>query len=693
MTPLALAALAVVAQASPSLRDVIGVAQVLDVQLAPDGRRVLYEVRRTHWASNQYVTELWLASADGRSRAIRLVTGSPTTSAFQSLKPQWSPDSRRIAYFSDRDGSNQIWILDPDTRAAAPLTRLTRWQAVDPRTVQPAFFRWRPDSRAIAFAAYWPIQPDSASDITAMTRGASVGVDWTKENRWPGARTSTNASVWLVDVGSKRARRLTDDSLHVADLAWSPDGSRIAFSAGARPEDIPYKCDLYALDLRSRAVTLLVAQPGWDAVPAWSPDGKWIAFESQRGRVDWNYGSHIAVIPPEGGEPRYLAPGFDRQFASWPHLLAWSADSRGVYFSAYAGLGQHLFRAGLDGGPAERVTGGTRYLDHFSIAPAVSSLAATVEDPVTPADVHLSPLDRFAPKRVTDLNPEWAGFAKPRVHTVSWRSRDGRFNVEGVLIAPPDSAPRAPLPLLVFLEGGPSSIRAGFQLDDPAAYPLLAFAAKGYLVFAPGSRGRPGYGAEYRDAMPHRSDFMPGPFEDVMGGVDHLVRSGLADSSRMGIMGFSYGGALSAYAITRTGRFRAASINEGPANFLRYAVTLAGQHDRVAILHDQAGFGSPWHPDSLRTLLQQSAIYRMDRVRTPTLLEFGLSSVAQPDGIELFGVLQRFRVPSALIVYPRTGHGIEEPLLLEDSYRRNLEWFDWWVLGRGESPLGRAGNR
>lgn len=131
----------------------------------------------------------------------------------------------------------------------------------------------------------------------------------------------------------------------------------------------------------------------------------------------------------------------------------------------------------------------------------------------------------------------------------------------------------------MFLEGGPSSVRAGFQLDDPPTYPLLAFAAKGYLVLAPSSRGRPGYGAEYRDAIARHSDFLPGPFDDVMAGVDHLIRSGLADSARMGIMGFSYGGALTAYAITRTGRFRAAAVNEGPANFLRYAVTVAGQSE------------------------------------------------------------------------------------------------------------------
>ncbi|HEX3233638.1 MAG TPA: prolyl oligopeptidase family serine peptidase [Gemmatimonadales bacterium] len=674
----------------PSLRDIIGVAQVIEVQLSPDGKRVVYEVRRTRWASNRYVTELWLRSTDARGTPVKLVTGTPTTSAYQSLQARWSPDSRRLAYFSDRDGSNQIWLLNPDTRATERLTRLARWQAVDPRTVQPAFFRWSPDSRSIAFAAFWPIPPDSARDPNTMTRGQSVGVDWTKQNRLPGARTTTNASLWLVDIGSRRVRRLTDDSLHVADIAWSPDGSRIALSAGARPEDVPYKSDLYVLDVRSRAMKLLLAQPGWDAAPQWSPDGRWIAFESQRGRVDWNYGSYLAVLSPEGGEPRYLAPGFEEEVGNWPHLLGWAADSRSLYLYAYVRLGHHVYRAGLDGAPATPVTGGTRFLDHFSLAPAASAIAVTVEDPVTPPDVYLSPLEGFAPRRLTDVNPGWAAFPKPRVDTVSWRSRDGRFDVEGLLIRPSDTVAGARYPLLVFLEGGPSSVRAGFQLDDPAAYPLIAFANKGYLVFAPGSRGRPGYGAGYRQSMPEHSDFLPGPFEDVMAGVDHLIRSGMVDSTRMGVMGFSYGGALSAYTITHTDRFRAASINEGPANFLRYAVTVAGQRDRVAILHDQAGFGSPWHPDSLRTLLDQSGIFRMDRVRTPTLLEFGFTSLAEPDGIEMYGVLQRFRVPSALVVYPRTGHGIEEPFLREDSYRRNVAWFDYWVRGRGENPLAAS---
>jgi dipeptidyl aminopeptidase/acylaminoacyl peptidase len=671
----------------PSVRDLVGAPAVVDVQLAPDGRRVLYEVRRTRWASNDYVTELWLRSAAGDGKPVRLITGSPTTSAFQSLTARWSPDSRRIAYFSDRDGSNQVWLLDPETGATEPLTRVAQWQAVDPRGVQPAFFRWSPDSRSIAFAASWPIQPDSGRDFTKAVRGQSVGVDWTRANPWPGVRTSTNATVWLVDVGSRRVRRLTGDSLHVADLAWSPTGSRIAVSAAGRPEDVPYKAELYLLDVQSGAVRLLVGQPGWDAVPQWSPDGRWIAFESQRGNADWNYGSYLAVIAAEGGTPKYLAPGFDREVGSWPHLLAWAADSRGVYFSAYSRLGQHLFRAGLDGGPAERVTEGSRYLEHFSLAPAASSIALVVEDPATPPDVHLSRVEPFAPQRLTALHPRWAAFAKPLVDTVSWRSRDDRFEIEGVLLKPPDFAEGTRYPLLVFLEGGPSSVRAEFQLSDLASYPLLAFAARGYLVFAPSSRGRPAYGADYRDAMPRHSDFLPGPFDDVMAGVDHLIRTGMVDSTRMGIMGFSYGGALTAYAMTRTTRFRAASANEGPANFLRYAVTVAGQPDRVAILRDQAGFGSPWHPDSFRTLVDQSAIFCMNRVRTPVLLEFGAVSLAEPDGIEMFGVLQRFHVPSQLVVYPRTGHGVEEPLLREDSFERNIAWFDYWVLGQGTNPL------
>jgi dipeptidyl aminopeptidase/acylaminoacyl peptidase len=662
--------------------------QVLDVQLAPDGKRLLYEVRRTRWASNDYVTELWLKSLAGGAKDVKLVTSSATTSVFQSLKARWSPDSRRIAYFSDRDGSSQIWLLNPDTRATEPLTRVAHWQAVNPRGVQPAFFRWSPDSRAIAFAASWPIQPDSALDLTAMTHGQSVGVDWNRNNRWPGARTSTSASMWLVDIGSRRVRRLTHDSLHVADLAWSPDGSRIAFSASPRPDDAPYRADLYVLDVASRAVRPLVTQPGWDAVPEWSPDGQWIAFESQQGRVDWNYSSYLAVVPAGGGPPKYLAPGFDQEVANWPHLLAWAADSRSLFFFAYIRLGHHVFRAPIDGGPAEQVTRGTSFLDHFSLAPGASSIAMSVEDAVTPPDVALSPLEPFAPRRLTELNPGWARLARPLVDTVSWRSRDGRFDIEGLVIKPPDYVQGRRYPLLVFLEGGPSSLRAGFQLDDPTAYPLLAFAARGYLVFAPGSRGRPGSGVEYRQTMPRRADFLPGPFEDVMAGVDCLIQAGAADSARMGIMGFSYGGALTAFSITRTDRFRAASINEGPANFLRYAVTVAAQRDRVAILHDQAGFGSPWHPDSFHTLLNQSAVYQMDRVHTPALLEFGITSLAEPDGIEMFGVLQRFGVPSMLVVYPRTGHGVEEPLLREDSFQRNRAWFDYWVLGRGVNPLG-----
>jgi dipeptidyl aminopeptidase/acylaminoacyl peptidase len=228
-------------------------------------------------------------------------------------------------------------------------------------------------------------------------------------------------------------------------------------------------------------------------------------------------------------------------------------------------------------------------------------------------------------------------------------------------------------------------VRMGFSLDEPI-YPHLVWAARGYVVFAPNNRGRGGWGVPFRQAMPERGDFMPGPYEDVMAGVDHLIGLGLADPDRMAITGFSYGAGLTAYAITRTPRFKAAGIFEGFPNNLRSALRAAGVEDRRELLKDQRGFGSPWDADGRRTLLANSPIFDMDKARTPTLLEYGANSAAREDGNELFSALQFFKIPSLYIVYPRSGHSIDEPKLRLDSFERQLAWFDYWVLGKGENP-------
>lgn len=155
----------------------------------------------------------------------------------------------------------------------------------------------------------------------------------------------------------------------------------------------------------------------------------------------------------------------------------------------------------------------------------------------------------------------------------------------------------------------------------------------------------------------------------------------------MGIMGFSYGAGLSAYAVTQTYRFKADSSQDGMSDMVSAALQTAGDPSWIDRWRDQFGLTDPWDPNQLREMVRQSPVYHVNDVKTPVLLEAGIHSFAPDQWRMLYQALQRFKVPSQMVVYPRTGHGILEPKLLADSYRRNIEWFDYWVLGKGANPL------
>jgi dipeptidyl aminopeptidase/acylaminoacyl peptidase len=213
------------------------------------------------------------------------------------------------------------------------------------------------------------------------------------------------------------------------------------------------------------------------------------------------------------------------------------------------------------------------------------------------------------------------------------------------------------------------------------------FAARGWAVFIPSCRGRGGFGMDLRYAIPRDTDPMPGPFGDSMAGVDDLIARGIADPDKLAFSGFSFGGGVASYVLAHTTRFKAGDINEGFPNTLQLALRYIGNPFWRQLLKDQEGMGSPWSKKDLQVLWKNSPIYAMDHAKTPTLLEFGELSLAHDGGVELYSALQYFHVPSMFVVYPRSGHGLDEPKLLVDSYRRQLGWFGYWVRGKGENPL------
>jgi len=250
---------------------------------------------------------------------------------------------------------------------------------------------------------------------------------------------------------------------------------------------------------------------------------------------------------------------------------------------------------------------------------------------------------------------------------VSWTSTDG-VKVEGLLLRPAGAPEKSPLKTLVLLHGGPYTER--YALGFQSAPQFLA--ANGYQIFMPNFRSSGGYGTAFM--MRKRSDWGLQDWKDVETGIDQLIKDGLVDGSRLGVYGGSYGGYLSAWAVTQTNRFKAASVFAG-------AVDLAAHYGQSDIQKYRAyDFGgTPWEtPENWK---RSSPMTYIANVKTPTQVLVGEADprVPYPQGQELYRALVALNVPTEFVHYPREGHGLREPRHRADQWMRMLAWFDRWV--------------
>jgi dipeptidyl aminopeptidase/acylaminoacyl peptidase len=276
------------------------------------------------------------------------------------------------------------------------------------------------------------------------------------------------------------------------------------------------------------------------------------------------------------------------------------------------------------------------------------------------------------------------------VDTVWWRSGDDRFDDEGFLVKPPDFVAGKKYPLLVDIHGGP---RGEYQnsftdvnFDGSYHTPPQVYAAHGYLVLLPNKRGDDGYGSSYVSA--HTKHWGDDVTYDMLAGVDALTARGFVDSNRVGVMGASYGGYATAWAIAHANRFKAASIQEGPINLLSYYSQAYLGND--AWMEPFLG-GDP--STALEEYLAKSPILFASKIETPTLLAYGEARFPRHfgmalQGMELYRALHSRGIPVEFLYFPGQGHVIAGEASYRDWVARNVRWFDHWLGVHGDSSPG-----
>jgi len=656
------------AKASPPTID-----QSLDMQtvtapkLSPDGKRVVYEQSRTNWDANSFDTDLWLADVATGERH-RLSGGAKS-----SRDAAWSPDGRWIAFLSDRPPSlpdspadkSQVYVMPAGGGEAQQVTRFEKGVHA---------LQWAPDGAHLAVSAESP-EPKAMKD-----RKDSFG-DYQVIHA-----DYAMAHLWLVTLGTPDAagrapppaepKLLTPgDAFSVNAFSFSPDGGTLAFSAQRDPDLISNgTANLYTVGVADGVVKPLVTGGGPNANPQWSPDGREIAYETQAGSKYFFYTNEkIAVVGRDGGTPRIVDPAFDED----AHLLKWGPG--GIYFEALQKTDAGLFVIDPRTAAARKIDlPGESQSQRFSFSRGFDQAAFVGAAVNRYPEVYVSSLDKPAPVQLTHTGEQAAPFTTATRELVQWKSGDGA-SVEGVLYKPRDFDSKKTYPLLVVIHGGPTGIDTPTVTPD-RYYPIERFVAKGALVLRPNYRGSAGYGGAFR-ALNVRN-LGVGDYADVISGVDALIAKGFIDKTRIGSMGWSEGGYISAFITTSSDRFKAVSVGAGISDWMTYYANTDITPFAPQYLH-----GTPWDdPDIYK---KTSPISYVAKAQTPTLIQHGSLDRRVPiaNGFELRQALEDHGVPVKMVVYDGFGHPINKPKQQRAVMEENEAWFAHYIWGE---PLPSA---
>ena len=626
----------------PSIDQMLSLRRAGSPAVAPDGRLVAYTVRDTDLVGNRYVTQLWLADVATReSRA--LTFGSKSNTA-----PAWSPDGGKLAFMSERGEKRQVWWLD--LRGGEP-EKLT---AAEEGVIA---FAWSPDGSRIAYTA------SSGRDDERKERDKRYGELERGDDRG-------HVQLWWHAVGGARAKRLTDAARSVGDFSWSPNGQAIAFDHqidDALGSDSTK--DIAVVDVEAGKVRELVTWYGPDAHPVWSPDGGRIAFETVAEDRSWYYANGlVAVVPASGGNPTVLTRDFDEDVS----LVGWT--QAGLWFAAQATTSSYLYkldpmtRAATRMNPEEGWTGSA-----WSLTPDGRWLACMAGDATHYPEVFVSRPGEVG-TAVTGLGAQLADWTLGTAEVVEWTSRDGA-RIEGVLRKPAGWKPGSRRPLLVVIHGGPTAVSRPTRFAATYVYPIEHWLAKGALVLEPNYRGSAGYGAAFR-ALNVRNLGI-GDAWDVVSGIESLAARGFVDTLRVGVMGWSQGGYISAFLATHEARrFRAISVGAGISDWMTYYA-----NTDITPFTPQYLKATPWEDPEIYARTSPITTVRTG-AGAPTLIQHGGADarVPTPNARELYRAFLDVGVETRLTVFPGFGHGLNTPKAIRAALEENRDWFDARVL-------------
>ena len=645
--------------------DLIAMQRVGEPQVSPDGRFVAYTVGAAEMEPNRIARNVWIVSTAPGSVPRQL------TQSGHDTRPQWSPDGKKIAFLSNRDGATQIYVMNAQGTNAAKLTSLSTGADNE---------KWSPDGRSIAFTS--SVFPDCSDDACNHSRDDAAEKSKIKARvydhllyrHWTHWSDGKRSHLFLVAANGGTPRDLTahadydvppDERGDANDFAFSPDSKELCFTAVLdRPEAISTNGDLFLVPAAGGDAKRITTSPGFDGHPAYSPDGRFIAYHSQKTAEYESDRWRLAVFDRASGTSTDLTESFDKSVDE----IIWSADSRRIFFTALNEVEQPVYEipAGAGGAPLEILK--DSFNESISASADGSAFAFLRSSLTAPAEVFIARGDGSGVQQLSHHNTSRLDAIEMNPPEPFWYEGAGGTRVQGMLIRPPNFDASKKYPLLLLIHGGPQSLWTdswGYRWNEEL------FAAPGYVAVMINPRGSTGYGQKFTDEI--TDDWGGRAYQDLIKGVDHVLEKyPFVDGNRLAAAGGSYGGYMIDWMATHTGRFQA-------------FISHAGVYDKEGMYgateelwfeeHDMAG--TPWtHAESYQKWSPSTYAGELGKFKTPTLVICGEQDYRVPytQSLEFFTALQRQNVPSKLMVFPDEGHWILKPQNSQLWYKTFSEW-------------------
>ncbi|MFZ3331255.1 MAG: S9 family peptidase [Candidatus Acidiferrales bacterium] len=648
-----------------TFHDLISIHRLSEPQISPDGRWIAYGVSTPDLETNHSIRDIWLVPAAGGD-ARQLTRGGSDT------RPRWSPDGKKLAFISTRDGTPQVYYVPLEGGEATRVTFLSTGADNE---------LWSPDGKTIVFIS--SVYPDCKDDVCNAQRDTEKSqskihariYEKLLYRHWTGWWDGKRSHLFVTPANGGTPRDLTPGATYDVPpfnleapeaIAFSPEGSELCFTANTdKDEARSTNGDLFTVPVSGASQPQrITTNPGNDWGPTYSPDGKWIAYRAQ---MQPGYESdrwRLMLYDRSTAKRINLTENFDQSVEAYQ----WTPDSRSIYFQSEVKAEMPIYSIAATPGTAPKQIVASGFNSDFDLSHDGESLALARTSLTMPAEIFTAKSDGTDLQQITRQNQAFLAQLDLPPAEPFWFEGAEKTQVEGLLLRPPHFDAAKKYPALLLIHGGPQG-----AWDDSWGYRWnqQVMAAPGYVVVMINPRGSTGYGQKFTAEISR--DWGGEAYEDLMKGVDAAVsKYPFIDGSDVCAAGGSYGGYMIDWIATHTGRFKCLISHAGPYD----EVSMYGATEELWFMDWEFG-GPPWeHPDLYKKWSPNEYAAELGKYKTPTLVIGGELDFRVPynQDLEFFTALQVQGVPSKLLIFPDEGHWVLRPQNSQLWYHAFLDW-------------------